>query len=473
MTIAIILTACLLLVGMLLRLAIPLFQWLFIPAAVIAGFCGLLGVQLASRSAQQSSSLAAAFTSAAEQWQSWPGLLIAVVFAGMLLERQPASMGNSLRRAGREGLMVWIIVLGQTALGLLATWLLIQPFYPLPDAFGMLIETGFAGGHGTAAAMGQVFAAEHVGLEAGLDLGVMMATVGLVYGVISGVFWINIGVRRGWTQRTKSETANPAVNQSSMGQAVVRPDVIDPLLVQAIWLSIAFGIGMLLQWSVELLAQWFFPATALPTETGQDPLAERTAAAAIIGSFPLFIYTLFGGLILRRLLIGFGLSRLVDPVCINRLTSTAMDVLVVAAIASLNLTAVAQQAGPIVILILVAALWTAVCLVVLSRWILPPDHWFELGLINYGMSTGTTATGFVLLRMIDPELDSGAAEDYALAAPMSSPFVGGGMLTIGIPLLVLGSFPLPLVALGLTAIAISLIAVGVWIARRSGSSGRM
>ena len=79
---------------------------------------------------------------------------------------------------------------------------------------------------------------------------------------------------------------------------------------------------------------------------------------------------------------------------------------------------------------------------VLSRRILPHEHWFELGLINYGMSTGTTATGFVLLRLVDPELESGAAEDYALAAPLSSPFLGGGMITIALPLLVLERVPL-------------------------------
>ena len=59
----------------------------------------------------------------------------------------------------------------------------------------------------------------------------------------------------------------------------------------------------------------------------------------------------------------------------------------------------------------------------------------ELGLINYGMSTGTTATGLLLLRMVDKDLESGAAEDYALAAPLSAPFIGGGLLTLMMPLL--------------------------------------
>ena len=160
-------------------------------------------------------------------------------------------------------------------------------------------------------------------------------------------------------------------------------------------------------------------------------------------------------------------GKLIDPATIGRQTSTAMDVLVVAAIASLNLTVVTENAGPIAILIIVAAGWTSVCLAILSRLILPRDHWFELGLINYGMSTGTTATGFVLLRMIDPDLDSGAAEDYALAAPMSSPFVGGGMITIGIPILVLEQFPLAIVAIVLSIVIGGMIGIGVFAANHS------
>ncbi len=218
MTIAILLTAVLLLFGMLLRLSVPLFGWLYIPASVIAGFLGLFFVQLTAQLLDPERSVSNLIASSAEHWKSWPGVLIAVVFAGMLLERPPASVGSSLRRAGREGLMVWIIVLGQTAIGLLATWLLIGPIYGVPDAFGMLIETGFAGGHGTAVAMGQVFAVERVGLDSGQDLGVMMATIGLVYGIVSGVFWINIGVRRGWTQRPKIDPATELPKSTSNRQ---------------------------------------------------------------------------------------------------------------------------------------------------------------------------------------------------------------------------------------------------------------
>ena len=79
------------------------------------------------------------------------------------------------------------------------------------------------------------------------------------------------------------------------------------------------------------------------------------------------------------------------------------------------------------------------------------------------MSTGTTATGFVLLRLVDPKLETGAAEDYALAAPLSSPFIGGGMFTIGLPLVILERYPLEAICVPLVLLMVVLIAAGwVW-----------
>jgi len=106
-----------------------------------------------------------------------------------------------------------------------------------------------------------------------------------------------------------------------------------------------------------------------------------------------------------------------------------------------------------------------VCLFFLSPRMLAKSHWFELGLINYGMSTGTTATGFVLLRLVDPQLNTDAAKQYALAAPLSAPMVGGGLITIGLPLLVLQRVPIGVSAVVLSVIVGILIVAAVELAK--------
>lgn len=205
-------------------------------------------------------------TSLSETLGSWPGWLIAVVFAGMLLHSKPASASESAGRVARQGIMVWVIVLGETAVGLLAAWLFIVPFYDVPNSIGMLIETGFAGGHGTAAAMGEVFAHPTIDLEGGKDLGMLMATCGLVYGIVSGILWINIGVRTGWVTK-KSVSTSENAGPKPIGFARIDGETIDPLLLQVVWLTLAFAVGLAMQYCVLGLAGWIDGAIAAGEQT--------------------------------------------------------------------------------------------------------------------------------------------------------------------------------------------------------------
>lgn len=466
MTIAFLFVSILLLVGFGLRRLIPLFDWLYIPASVLAGFAGLSVIQACYRFSTLSIHEWA--SSLSETLSDWPGWLIAVVFAGMLLERKQTTAKESFQRVARQGIMVWIIVLGETAVGLLATWFFILPFFDVPNSIGMLIETGFAGGHGTAAAMGEVFADPNIGLVGGKDLGMLMATCGLVYGIVTGIFWINLGVRRGWVASSeKNKAVEPDHEGDPIGFAKVDNATMDPLLLQVVWLAMAFGFGMVAQQVVLFLAA-SADGLLVADEVAQgadQQLAKRLSISNVV-DFPLFIYTLFGGLFVRRILSAVGMEDRIDNRTISRLTSSAMDILVVAAIASLNLSAVAALAVPFSILFACGAVWTTICLLLISRWLLPKEHWFQLGLINYGMSTGTTATGFVLLRMVDPELKSGAAEDYALAAPLSAPFVGGGMITIALPLLLLERVPIAAPALVIAGVVVALVIGGRFLAAK-------
>ena len=65
-----------------------------------------------------------------------------------------------------------------------------------------------------------------------------------------------------------------------------------------------------------------------------------------------------------------------------------------------------------------------------------------------------------MLRVVDPELKTAAASDYALAAPLSAPFVGGGILTIGLPLLVMERVSIVWPTLIIGAIVVGLVWFG-------------
>jgi len=433
MEMAILCAAALLFLGFLLRVKVRFLQVLYIPAAILGG---LLGLMLSP------SLLGVIPAEIIAEFKTWPGWLISVIFAGLLLERPGRSIRESARLAARQGIMVWIIVLGEITLGLALTWLLISSVYDVPYSFGQLIEAGFAGGHGTAAAMGEVY--KTLGFPEGVDLGFFVATAGLIFGVVSGVAYVNLAVRKGWTRAGNVEIPiisglESRYEKEPIGFAKVRSEVLDPLVFQLLILSGAYGVGVAL----------FTVASSL---------------IPFVANFPLFIFTLMGGLIVRLSMGFLGIGDLIDSGAIRRITALSMELLILSAVASLNLNAVFELFLPVALLLACAFVWVGFCLLVIGKRLLPQKYWFELGILNYGMSTGTTATGLMLLRIIDKDLDSGAAEDYALAAPLSAPFIGGGMITFSLPVLLeqVGGGP---VVGGLLLVMLLLFLVGSRLAR--------
>ena len=413
MSIALLLACGLLLVGFAVLSRLRWLRRLFVPASVVGGAIGLGLLQTTSKEAWS--------VTAAEQFRLWPGWLIAVVFAGMLLERPATPLRESLRRTAAEGVVVWIIIVGQLALGLVVTALLLRPVFGVPIAFGQLLEVGWAGGFGSATAWGGLFDARS-SFPGARDLAVFFAATGLIYGVVSGLVIANVAVRRGWVPPPAAVASiDRPITPQPIGSARTRPEQIDPLALQLLILAAAVAAGAGLQaicTSLASVAGVHAPAVA--------PLLSH------VNDLPLFLFTLIGGLIVRELMHAAGVTNLIDPPTLARLLGVAMEFLVVSALAGMRLSAVLALGVPSLVLMIVGAIWCVFTLVWVSPRLLP-KHWFELGVINYEMATATTAQGLMLLRIVDPELTSGAAEDYALAAPLSAPFIGGGIITLALP----------------------------------------
>ena len=79
-----------------------------------------------------------------------------------------------------------------------------------------------------------------------------------------------------------------------------------------------------------------------------------------------------------------------------------------------------------------------------------PDAWFERSIAEMGQSMGVTATGLMLLRVVDPDYESPAADAFAYKQILHEPFMGGGLWTgAAIPLIALwGGWPVFGIAAG-------------------------
>ncbi len=138
----------------------------------------------------------------------------------------------------------------------------------------------------------------------------------------------------------------------------------------------------------------------------------------------------------------------------ERLMGLSLDVLIVAAIASLRLDLFLQNVVPFALLMLAGIAWTLFAFLVLAPRMISRD-WFEQSITEYGTSTGVTAIGLMLLRIVDPQNRTTGAQAFGARAMVISPIFGGGLLTATVPLLLLGFGP-RLVLAGITALALVL-----------------
>ena len=101
-------------------------------------------------------------------------------------------------------------------------------------------------------------------------------------------------------------------------------------------------------------------------------------------------------------------------------------------------------------------------------WLAPrvfSEDWFEQAIVHFGVNTGVTAAGFMLLRVVDPDLETLGSKAYAIQEPFTSPLFGGGIVTALIPMAIAtyGNVKVGLVSLAIF-VACILIAMllGCW-----------
>ena len=408
----------LLLVGKLLRVKIRLFQRIFLPASIIGGFIGLgLGPYLLG-----GLGITIIHPDLLRTWGAMPSVLINVVFACLFLGVAIPSLKVIWREGGPQLCYGWMVGMGQYMVGIGISVLLLTPLFGVPDYFGCLLEIGFSGGHGTAAGMKEAFT--QLGLEAGSDLGLMSATVGILCAVVIGMVLINMAARRGYTRIIQSPDQLPDEVISGLvpeekrkagSLLTISPDALEPLAFHGAFVGVAILIG------------WYLLQGIKSLSAGMEP--------DLFKSFPLFPLAMLGGLVVQLVAARTGVARYFDRKTFDRILGTALDLLVVSAIAAIKLDVFLAYFWPFMILMLVGIAW-----VVFATWFLAPrmlpDAWFERAITEYGMQTGVTAMGLLLLRVADPEFKTPAAESFGFKQIIYEPMLGGGFITASAPILI-------------------------------------
>lgn len=377
--------SALLLVGKLIRVKVKLIQKLFIPPSLIAGVLGLAFGPNGLGWLPLSGSMG-----------TYAAVLIALVFGALPLSSPKFSAKEIAGRVGPMWAYAQLGMLVQWGLAGLFGIFVLKLFWPeLNDAFGVMLSTGFYGGHGTAAAIGEAF--NGLGWDEAASLGMTTATVGVICAIIGGLIMIK------WAAKNKqtafiadfADLPNelrsglvPEEKRDSIGSATTSAISIEPLTFHlALVLLVAF-----LGYSMSVGVKQLYPQLELPV----------FSCAFIIG------------LLLKKAFDATGVTNYICPQTTQRIGSMATDLLVAFGVASIKLGVVVKYAIPLVVLIIAGAFMVFAVTFFFGRK-LSKTYWFERTIFAWGWWTGTMAMGIALIRIVDPKLASKAMDDYALA----------------------------------------------------------
>ena len=408
----------LLLAGKILRIRFSFFQRLYLPSSVIGGLLGLIILSLWGERIPEDCHAG---------WSAIPSFLINIVFASLFLGVNTPNFKTIWKLAAPQFCYGQVVAWGQYIVGIALVLLLLGPVFGVSPAFGALIEVGFEGGHGTVAGLTQSF--EELGWPQGVDIGFTVATVGMISGLVIGMGLINLAVDRNWVKNIRSFRdqsryerfgIHPADRQPSAGKQTVSADSIDTLALHIALIGLAILIGFL----IKLLLAYL---------NGIAP--QWLVELKVLESFPLFPLCMIGGLVVQKFFVLAHIDYLIDHELMRRLSGTALDFLVVSAVAVIQLDFVLDYWLPLLFLCLGGILWNVFCILFLAPRIMP-DAWFERGIAEFGQSAGVTATGLLLLRTVDPENKTVASEAFGYKQLLHEPIMGGGIWTsLAVPLL--------------------------------------
>ncbi|HEY8446909.1 MAG TPA: sodium/glutamate symporter [Thermomicrobiales bacterium] len=413
---------------------------LFIPTAVIGGFLGLvLGPEVLGRLTDGEG----IFSSATFRvWEVTPGLLINVMCASLLLGERLPPVKTIWSVSAPHVIMAGIASAGQYAIGGILVLLLIRPLWDTPPEAGALIEMSFAGGHGTLAGLSGVLDEHGVGEL--LDVGLGLATIGMVTGVVVGTLLVNYAVK---SPSIPIARQNPTTPDEDLDIDHHMPSPDDPpldesrgmgqLTAAAVFLGVSIAVGIAI---LEGL-RW----------------ATNQAGSTIFDQFPLFPFTIIGGVIVQLCAVRFDFEWAVNRRAVEGIGGISVDGIIICAIGTLSLGALADNIPLLLIMSVGSVAWSVFLVLGLGKRIFARD-WFEHSVAEFGESQGNVATGFMLVDMVDPARRTNVITAYGYRQLVTRPLVGGGFVT---------ALAVPLIAeWGLTAFTIATaaisIAFGVW-----------
>ncbi len=420
--------AAVILIAVALRQRIKPIRKTMLPIAVLGGFILLIAKQIGI--VQLDEEMLSALT--------YHG--IALGFIAMSLRTPVKREGGDESKVGlRSGAVIVSTYMVQAVTGLVITMAL--AFTVMPDMFkaaGLLLPMGFGQGPGQANNIGSSY--QSLGFEGGHSFGLAIAAAGYLVACIVGVIILNVLKKNGKLVVAADEV------QTTLSADYLDSDEHGDLSASIDKLSIQLAMIVIVYLAT-------FAVTAGLTG-GIAKISEGLAGTVntLLWGFNFIVGSALA--ILLRVILeklknkGMIQRRYQDNYLLNRLSGVFFDIMIVAGIGCINIEDIRGLVLPFVLLVVAGTITTWIHLRIVCKAVYG-DYYYE-GLISmYGMMTGTISSGILLVREIDPQLETPAANNLVIGSSFG--------ILLGAPVLVLVGLATKSTAMCFATIAIALV----------------
>ena len=329
---------------------------------------------------------------------------IAVGFIAMSL-RKPADAAKyqTDRLTGpKSGAIIVSSYMIQGLVGLVISVGLSYTFMPdLFKASGLLLPMGYGRGPGQATNFGSTF--EKMGFVGGHSFGLAIAAAGYISACVVGVIYLNYLARKGKISRENYESVagSVTVDDPNIASEHSMSESLDRLSLQ---MAIVIGVYLLT----------YVITLALTTAFSEISEGLANTVNSLLWGFNFMVGSALAigvrALVAKRMKGKEQPYKAQDNYLLSRISGLAFDAMIVAGIGSIELEELSGLWVPFVLMAVSGAIVTLIHLRFVCKRVYE-GYYYEGMLSMYGMMTGTISSGVLLLREIDPQLKTPAANN--------------------------------------------------------------
>ena len=288
--------------------------------------------------------------------------------------------------------------------------------YNLFETLGFLVPMAYNEGPGQVLSIGKVW--QDLGCTDAATIGLTFASVGFFLAFFVGVPIANWGLRRGHAVQNPKELPRCLITGlhgkddcEEAGRQTTHSANVECLAFQLAMVGLVYVITWFF---LEAFSRLFGPANA-----------------KILWGF-FFFFGLVFAILVRQFLKLIKVVHLLDGGIQRRITGWAVDYLILATVAAIEVVVVWKYILPLAFISVFTGAATVLVVLYMGRRL--ESYNLERTLAIYGTTTGVVSSGLLLLRIVDPDFRTQVAMELGVMNIFCVPVVVGGVLLLSMPL---------------------------------------